>query len=87
MTYPLFGAEDDAGNVKDDGQGHFSNLTQLLLLVRHADGYGVDQNQRIHTFGAILFTVKHGRAGLATKLVGRQQEGACEQEGWVQVKI
>lgn len=81
MTYPLFGAEDDAGNVKDDCQGHFSNLAQLLLLVRHADSDGIDQDQRIHTFGAILLTVKHGCAGLATKLIGRQQEGTCDQEG------
>lgn len=48
VTYSLLGAKDNTGHIKNDGQGHFSNLTQLLLLVGHADRYGINQNQWIH---------------------------------------
>lgn len=68
-AYPLLGAQDDAGHVKDDGQSHLSDLTQLLLLVRHADGDGVNQNQRVHALRPVLFTVEHGGAGLTAQLV------------------
>lgn len=75
VTYSFFGAKDDARHVKDDSQGHFTNLTQLLFFVGHADGYGIDQNQRIHALRAVLLTVEHGCARLAAQLVGRKQEG------------
>lgn len=80
VIYPLFWAKDDAGHVKDDSQGHFSNLTQLLLFVGHADSYSINQNKWIHSLGAILLTVEHGSAWLATQLVGRQQERTLDWE-------
>lgn len=47
-TDPFLGAKDDAGHIKNDSQGHFANLTQLLFLIGHADCYGIDQNQWVH---------------------------------------
>ena len=79
-SYPLLGAQHDAGHVEDDGQGHLADLAQLLLLVGHADGDGVDEHQGVHALGAVLLAVEHGRAGLAALLVARQQEGAWRGE-------
>lgn len=73
--HPFLGAQDNAGNIKDDSKCHFPNLAQLLLLIGHADGDGVDQHEGVHAFGAVLFTVEHSRAGLAAGLVAWQQEG------------
>lgn len=90
VTYPLLGAEDDAGHVEDHGQGHLSDLTQLLLLVGHADGNGVDQNQRVHALGAVLLAVEHGGARLAAQLVARQQErtwGHGGEDKWKLIMI
>jgi len=80
-THPLLGAEDDAGDVEDDRQGHLPDLTQLLLLVRHADGDGVDQDQRVHSLGAVLLAVEHGGARLAAQLVAREQERTWDDGG------
>lgn len=63
-TYPLFGAENDAGYVEDDRQGHLTNLTKLLFFVGHADSYGINKNEWIHPLGTILLTVEHGCARL-----------------------
>lgn len=79
-TCPLLGAEDDAGHVEDDSQSHFSDLTQLLLLVGHADSDGIDKYQRIHALRTVLLTVEHGCAWLAAQLVTRQQEGTWKTE-------
>lgn len=79
MAYPLLWAKDDAGHIEDDSQGHFSNLTELLLLIGHADSNGVDQNQRIHALWAVLLTVEHGCTWLAAQLVGRQQKWTWEE--------
>lgn len=69
-TYPLFGAKNDAGHIKDDSQGHFPNLTKLLFFIGHADSYSINQNKWIHPLGTILFTVEHGCAWLTARLVG-----------------
>lgn len=79
-THSFLGAEDDAGHVKDDSQSHFSDLTQLLLLVGHADGDGVDKYQWIHALRPVLLTVEHGCAWLAAQLVARQQEWTWDEE-------
>lgn len=78
-AHPLLRAQDDARHVEDDGEGHLPNLAELLLLVRHADGDGVDEHQGVHSFGAVLLTVEHGGARLAAHLVAREQEGAWEE--------
>lgn len=82
-THPFLGAQNDAGHVKDDGQSHFSNLTQLLLLVGHADGDGINQNQWIHAFRTVLLAVEHCCTWLAARLVALQQEGTWDKgAGW-----
>lgn len=83
--HPLLGAQDDARNVKYHSQGHLPDLAKLLLFIRHTNSYRINENQGVHSFGAVFFAVKHGRAGLAAHLVAGEQErtwkerqSACE---------
>lgn len=79
LPYPLLWAQDDTCNIKYHSKGHLPDLAKFLFFIRHTNSYRINEDQGVHSFRPVLFTVKHGGAGLAAHLVAGKQEGTWKE--------